>query len=203
MLLPALNKAREKARQTSCVSNLKQWYLGFSSYHDAFDDYLVPQQVKRTDGNSLVNWYLWNSWLSQNVQPGVSQASWVSGTNVNKCPSWQKTDRATSCAPTPDLSYGINYAIDPYSKFYLTPTPSQLYFKVTQLRNPSQTMYIIDSDINGSGLNQADDQFINPLTPSTCRVAYRHGGMANLVAVGGNVTNTTRLKKCTYSDPTF
>ena len=32
MLLPALNKAREKARANNCVNNLKQMGVGFSMY---------------------------------------------------------------------------------------------------------------------------------------------------------------------------
>ena len=35
MLLPTLNKAREAARQTQCMSNLRQWGMGFMIYCDA------------------------------------------------------------------------------------------------------------------------------------------------------------------------
>ncbi len=38
MLLPALSKARDKARAISCVSNLKQSTLGFEMYFDDYDD---------------------------------------------------------------------------------------------------------------------------------------------------------------------
>jgi len=35
MLLPTLNKAREAARETQCMSNLRQWGMGFMIYSDS------------------------------------------------------------------------------------------------------------------------------------------------------------------------
>jgi len=37
MLLPALNKARQKGYQASCISNVKQWGLAFNMYADDWD----------------------------------------------------------------------------------------------------------------------------------------------------------------------
>ncbi len=42
MLLPALNKAREKARSASCVGNLKAIANANLLYMNDFDDYLIP-----------------------------------------------------------------------------------------------------------------------------------------------------------------
>jgi len=41
MLLPALSKAREKARQSTCISNLKQIGLALAMYANDNNDYLL------------------------------------------------------------------------------------------------------------------------------------------------------------------
>ena len=46
MLLPALSKAREKARAISCTNNLKQICLGNLLYGNDYDDYLPPAAIK-------------------------------------------------------------------------------------------------------------------------------------------------------------
>ena len=43
MLLPALNKAKERARATYCVNNLKQWGLGFTLYADEWNGYFPAE----------------------------------------------------------------------------------------------------------------------------------------------------------------
>ncbi len=42
LLLPALNQAREKARDTACLNNLKQFGLAFASYRNDFNDRMPP-----------------------------------------------------------------------------------------------------------------------------------------------------------------
>ena len=42
VLLPALNKAREKSRAISCVSNQKQLGLAYAQYLGDSDDHLIP-----------------------------------------------------------------------------------------------------------------------------------------------------------------
>jgi len=54
MLLPALSKAREKARQATCMNNLKQIGVAILMYVQDYD-YFPPLNVG--------NWYLWNERL--------------------------------------------------------------------------------------------------------------------------------------------
>jgi prepilin-type N-terminal cleavage/methylation domain-containing protein/prepilin-type processing-associated H-X9-DG protein len=67
MLLPALSKAKDQARQTQCLSNKKQIQLGWKLYSDDFQDYMLPNaplgmglndsnQVWCPGGNGGENW---------------------------------------------------------------------------------------------------------------------------------------------------
>ncbi|MCX7706003.1 MAG: type II secretion system GspH family protein, partial [bacterium] len=42
MLLPALSRAREKARQAVCMGNLKQLGMAFLMYANDYNEYLPP-----------------------------------------------------------------------------------------------------------------------------------------------------------------
>ncbi len=53
MLLPALSKAREKARAISCTSNTKQIALAARLYQDDFDGHFVPATIPT---NQLTTW---------------------------------------------------------------------------------------------------------------------------------------------------
>ncbi|MBQ7178255.1 MAG: DUF1559 domain-containing protein [Victivallales bacterium] len=78
MLLPALSKAREKARMINCASNLKQLGLGNAMYSNEYDDYSVYSNPFVGDGdrggscydaNSTRHWnletYRYRNWATQ------------------------------------------------------------------------------------------------------------------------------------------
>ena len=72
MLLPALAKAREKARQISCVSNMKQLVLAEAMYADENDDNIGPLAVPSQsyicpDGSAFNGYKLWPCYIYDHV----------------------------------------------------------------------------------------------------------------------------------------
>ena len=59
MLLPALNKARNKAREMSCVSNLKQLALTHSLYSMEQNDYMIPTAQYGVDDSGNLTTFFW------------------------------------------------------------------------------------------------------------------------------------------------
>ena len=60
LLLPALAKAKEKARATACLNALKQWSLAFTMYAQDNED-AVPEEgntvVPINNAQNLDSWY--------------------------------------------------------------------------------------------------------------------------------------------------
>ena len=56
MLLPALSKAREKARAINCASNIKQIALAERMYRDDFDGHFVPASLPFGTDPHLTTW---------------------------------------------------------------------------------------------------------------------------------------------------
>jgi len=101
-LFPVFAKVREKARQTSCASNLKQIGLGFTQYVQDNDETYPPVNV--SGGNQ--------EW-GQSIYPYIKSA------NVFKCPSnpFANTrvlggaNPAPNGAPQLPASYAVNYHV--------------------------------------------------------------------------------------------
>ena len=104
MLLPALNKARDKAKAINCVSNQKQVGLGFSFYQGDYDDFFPPYEEGLP----------WGAWA------GFIDSTYVKNPNIFFCDSAQhynlqaqrlKSDLGTYNWNTAHygISYGYNY----------------------------------------------------------------------------------------------
>ena len=63
MLLPALNQARERARNANCMNNLKQWGQAGMLYASDYNDTVVPS-IAPTDQSDTPKWKKPNYWTA-------------------------------------------------------------------------------------------------------------------------------------------
>ena len=173
MLLPALNKAKETARTSSCISNLKQIVFGFSAYADDFQDmgigFCFPTQSFQNNTYPIVLSNKSGVILNEALHLGYLAwgcSNW-SGGNVKAhgimlCPS--DTYRLRHFG----VSYGPNFGLTQAS----SPTirKSEGCFKTASIRNPSCTAW------NGEVYGYSDGVF-----------AFRHAGKTNVAFVDNHV----------------
>jgi len=76
ILFPVFAKAREKARQSSCQSNMRQLGLAVLNYAQDWDE-RFPNSWQTIPGTDNVNWSWWDTQVSQ----------YVKSEGVFKCPS--------------------------------------------------------------------------------------------------------------------
>ncbi len=173
ILFPVFAKAREKARQASCISNLKQIGLALKMYCQDYDDVNTRMYF---GGPVVLRWH-------QTVEPYIKNA------DMFRCPTAsQLVDQFSGLY----MCYGMNsFNFDPgvYPSFWNGPADAEI-------GDPSGTLWVTDSrhptDLDqGSYYVGGGAVFTEPVT----RVDYRHNGGANYLYYDGHVKwlrSTTR-----------
>jgi prepilin-type processing-associated H-X9-DG protein len=91
ILFPVFAKAREKARQASCASNLHQIGLATMQYEQDYDDHTLPVQI---GGPAAGAFYYWWAYIDQNGNydgaKGLLQP-YMRNEQVQSCPSFSLT----------------------------------------------------------------------------------------------------------------
>ncbi len=175
MLLPALSKAREKAREISCNSNLKQLGTAFMMYLNDNND-LTPTVQSMYNGALSSNW---PCALIPVIGQGKSNANPVTAYKVFHCPSlmtgisrtYSSNLGTTFTMRAPDyMGYGLNSI-----GVGLTPGLNK---KFTLIKNPSALCLILEEN---------EGQIVS--TSSSADLwAYRHNNSMNVLYAGGNVS---------------
>ena len=180
MLLPALSKAREKARTISCTSNLKQIALSATMYTQDYDETLplikdsgyTEYKNVSTPGDSwygLINVYVTN------------EKSFECGADTAKTNAWTGGQPATSNVFL--LSYGFNgvcnaTAVGNYG------TCSTVAPNMT-VENPSATLMLSDCGVKPAVLYP----YVSTSIEASGYLAYRHGDTFNAAFFDGHAAN--------------
>lgn len=151
MLLPALNKAREKAKEASCLNNLKQMGSAVMFYATDYHDYMPAAQDNIYPGGWWYNYAMIGQYLNRKKTNDLDQLI-----KVYLCPSEARTLPSTSAIkPTYTYSMFCNSAnTDPTSLTYYgfqkcsasVSGTTNNYIRASWIKNPSQLLYLADAN---------------------------------------------------------
>jgi prepilin-type N-terminal cleavage/methylation domain-containing protein len=120
MLLPALNQAREKAKNVSCISNLKQNGIILAMYTGDFDDYYPCSNLPYNIAAVGEYEYVWGYQNAANFLKMVKPYSGNPG--VFFCPLDNATDRSAVDDSWDELDVSLQYengiSYNYYGKFH-------------------------------------------------------------------------------------
>ena len=192
ILLPALQKARQKAMLTSCTNNLKQCGTAFGMYADDHNGTL-PAPSKETsagvyDGANGPHWFQENGVMCANKYINVK----VIGGDTNNeggCPA--------------NIYGNSTYTMNRYVAGFEAVNTALLYRKLSRYRMPARTFYVCDNDRKGRA--SADASALISLSASASQAVFdqiwvRHNRQANFLFLDWHVS-TLQQQPITYSVP--
>jgi prepilin-type N-terminal cleavage/methylation domain-containing protein/prepilin-type processing-associated H-X9-DG protein len=180
MLLPALNRAREKANATACLSNMRQWGLALGMYADDWNDYM-PYEGTSSGIDTGFNLGAWYNILSPYIAGPRLMDLYAAGKipmpgtkSIFICPSAPKITYAPTTTK-PYFSYAMNRV--------LTGLAGQVY-KRSKADKPSDTVFLAESENNDFPFT---DGFFIGTSGTPPENTPRHSGGDNFCFMDGHV----------------
>lgn len=184
MLLPALQQAREKAKQAVCMSNLRQAGLALMVYSNDWNGY-IPCGYDADAPADISTWHvrlLWEGYV------GGKSHTWALGDprmNVFICPSYPPYRMVEDKWPgAVSAVYGINAGIACGRHIRL----DKPHWSGAPTAISSNFPLLCDST---SGIQQT--YLVYPYyAPATEEIHLRHSGLANVLFADGHVESCSR-----------
>ncbi len=202
MLLPALNKAREQSRATTCLSNLKQIGIFSATYLDENRDWVLPYRSPGGMDESATNKTAARVWYRLAIMRLASSPTWdVKAPRIMVCPS-DRDQIYIGSNPNPSTNYAYNVRIGHASDGVNWLANYQPY-KVTQIKEPSRVGTVADGECVTGGItsivlghqcaweyeNKSASKFMGGGIKG---VAFRHNGRLNWLFLDGRAASTSR-----------
>jgi len=182
MLLPALSKAKEKARQISCVSNMKQIGIGLTLYVDDNEGFYPTVSYTDVFGNSVVWPKELGAYMPQQGPNITSRANPVFVCAGNKY--------ANLGSNTVGLTYGATDAMrgpNPASAASPPALSSTFPRKASPVVNsPTETILVYEgvqrADLtytcsSAASWTQANTDLLNPVASARIYLDFRHNSL--------------------------
>jgi len=191
MLLPALSKARDRARQSVCISNLKQIGMAFMMYVQDNDEWF-PLSIYKFSSELPPN-----NWVMMLASTKYGSAKYITNSRVFACPSFRST--------YPDwtyinrygfaIDYGVDrvsyvhYGYDYYGFGYQTGIPGR---KLSKIKKPSKCILIADTRYKSGatyGYYLLLDYSHRNSSDTAGLLDARHNGSLNVLFADGHAEN--------------
>jgi len=173
ILFPVFARAREKARQTSCLSNVKQLMLAVMQYAQDYDETLPVASHWAANDNHLPS--LTNTYWYEALEP------YIANTQLLVCPS-QSSGNPSAGAP----GYGWNY-----QEFGYTHSSGALQYHYStplgEIASPAQSILLGDcEDRNARGSSGSRYLYRRDATLPLSLLPARHNGGGNMGLCDGH-----------------
>ncbi len=165
LLLPALSKARNRARQINCLSNQKQIGMALALYADDMEDYYLPPFMG---------------------DPNVNSSWWISQIGVYHAQMPRIYEDNTPLVCPQEATYEKGYAMNIYlGSINAAGKPSSDYMgKTTQVPDPERKYHVADANPTKDGSRWSWRMY--PYPANSWKMGrlvntIRHEGKANML----------------------
>ena len=183
MLLPALNRAREKARETQCLSNLKQIGSAHQFYIGTYNDFITPAMVSGIGifvHQLAINCGIGNSRIF--TCPTVDQGSYAYDLRDETVPD-NPFDKETRLGYKQNVNASFDYRV-----------ASRTYKKTNQWIRPSLSVLNFDNGWDGEIVAMDYDVSIcggGGASPEKAASYQHHSEGINLLLLDGHANRAT------------